>query len=427
MMRRRPTDDRGAMTVLIAILLSAFLLGFGAIVLDVGQWHAERAQLQNGADAGAVAMAQACAASTGCPAQTNTTTHSTSLTDKFANVNANDNTSNVDLVCGSSGITNLTPCTGSQADGSYCPAAPPNAKNWVDVHTSTKTSSGTQIVPALGSFLGETDGGKTINTCAQAAWGPVGSSSGLALGMSLCAWLQDVNGTVNADGSTTGTYATPGPPYTTPGTNWPPRYPNDKVNNGNPVVANVGGENVVQITGAAKACSGSPSGLNIPGGFGWLSNTANGATPPNCVATTNANGYVYSNTGGDFPKDCQTALANVYGAGLPIPNTYNPVYVPVFDMACNSSGKLMPGGTTACPAGMPTGSYHIAGYATFVVTGYDINPVSKGSMISTKDYCNGGDYECIYGFFTKGLVSTTGDIGSGGTDFGGPTVVEMTG
>ncbi|RZS68637.1 Flp pilus assembly protein TadG [Agromyces ramosus] len=62
-MRRLGTleDERGASAVLVAILLSA-LIGFTALAVDVGTLYAERAQLQNGADAAALAVAKACAA-----------------------------------------------------------------------------------------------------------------------------------------------------------------------------------------------------------------------------------------------------------------------------------------------------------------------------------------------------------------------------
>lgn len=53
-------DDRGAVAVIIAILMVP-LLGFVAISLDIAATHAEKQQLQNGADAAALAIAQDCA------------------------------------------------------------------------------------------------------------------------------------------------------------------------------------------------------------------------------------------------------------------------------------------------------------------------------------------------------------------------------
>ncbi|WP_353815994.1 pilus assembly protein TadG-related protein [Agromyces sp. SYSU T00266] len=53
-------DERGANAVLIALLMIP-LMGIGALALDVSAQHAERTQLQHGADAAALAVAKMCA------------------------------------------------------------------------------------------------------------------------------------------------------------------------------------------------------------------------------------------------------------------------------------------------------------------------------------------------------------------------------
>lgn len=53
-------SERGATAVIVAVLLTA-LLGFTAIAVDVGALWWDRKQAQNGADAAALAVAQACA------------------------------------------------------------------------------------------------------------------------------------------------------------------------------------------------------------------------------------------------------------------------------------------------------------------------------------------------------------------------------
>lgn len=58
---RRLRDERGATAVLLALLMMVFV-GFAALVVDVGGMHSEVRQLQNVADAAAVAIAQDCAA-----------------------------------------------------------------------------------------------------------------------------------------------------------------------------------------------------------------------------------------------------------------------------------------------------------------------------------------------------------------------------
>jgi Flp pilus assembly protein TadG len=51
--------ERGAVAVLVALLL-VVLLGFAAIAVDIGMLYAQKAQMQNGADAAALAIAQDC-------------------------------------------------------------------------------------------------------------------------------------------------------------------------------------------------------------------------------------------------------------------------------------------------------------------------------------------------------------------------------
>lgn len=60
-MRRlsREQDERGATAVLAALLL-VVLLGFLALAVDLGRLYAEKAQLQNAADASALALAKTC-------------------------------------------------------------------------------------------------------------------------------------------------------------------------------------------------------------------------------------------------------------------------------------------------------------------------------------------------------------------------------
>lgn len=91
-MRRlnKPAQDqqRGAAGVLVAVIMLV-LIGAGAMAVDAGQIYAERAQLQNGADAGAIAVLQACQAS-GC-SQSDAEDVAAALADS----NSNDGSSNI--------------------------------------------------------------------------------------------------------------------------------------------------------------------------------------------------------------------------------------------------------------------------------------------------------------------------------------------
>lgn len=79
----KDSGQRGAISVIVAILLVA-LLGFAAIAVDVGVIFSERAQLQNGADASALALAQQCAKDAAGPLCSTTSTLAGSLADQNA-------------------------------------------------------------------------------------------------------------------------------------------------------------------------------------------------------------------------------------------------------------------------------------------------------------------------------------------------------
>lgn len=109
---RAKDDERGAVSVISALLLVA-LLGFTAIVVDAGMLYAEKAQLQNGADAAALAVAQKCARNLASPACSTTSP----LAGSFANANANDELSNVRSIALSKSAGNVTVSTGAQESG----------------------------------------------------------------------------------------------------------------------------------------------------------------------------------------------------------------------------------------------------------------------------------------------------------------------
>ncbi len=72
--RSQDGSDTGAVAVVVAVAMVA-LMGSAALAVDVGSLLSERGQLQNGADAASVAIAQACAAnstSTACVSPTAT-------------------------------------------------------------------------------------------------------------------------------------------------------------------------------------------------------------------------------------------------------------------------------------------------------------------------------------------------------------------
>jgi Flp pilus assembly protein TadG len=84
----RTERERGAAGVLVAVVMLV-LIGAGALAVDVGQIYAERAQLQNAADSGALAVVEACY-ETPCSQE-----DAESIAESLANANSNDDQSNV--------------------------------------------------------------------------------------------------------------------------------------------------------------------------------------------------------------------------------------------------------------------------------------------------------------------------------------------
>lgn len=86
--KAKPEAERGAAGVLVAVIMLV-LIGAGALAVDVGQIYVERAQLQNGADSGAMAVMQACH-ETGC-----TQDEAEAIAEDLADSNSNDGSSTV--------------------------------------------------------------------------------------------------------------------------------------------------------------------------------------------------------------------------------------------------------------------------------------------------------------------------------------------
>ncbi|OOP60649.1 hypothetical protein BMF89_16230 [Arthrobacter sp. SRS-W-1-2016] len=106
---RGRNHERGVAGVMVALMMLV-LIGVGAMAVDVGQIYAERAQLQNGADAGALAAGQLCAASGGC-----TQSAANAAAKPLADKNSNDGVSNVQSVDLS--VANQVTVTTSTIDG----------------------------------------------------------------------------------------------------------------------------------------------------------------------------------------------------------------------------------------------------------------------------------------------------------------------
>jgi Flp pilus assembly protein TadG len=325
MMRLLHRDERGAIGVIVAVLLgSGVLMGLGALVIDVGQLYQERAQLQNGADAAAIAVADSCASGT-C---------NTSLATSYANGNAVDGTSGVNRVCGSATLSACPASTGTMYD---CPSAPAG-QSYVDVQTATRTSDGGTLLPPVFSRTLAGQGnyqGSTVYACAQAIWGGPTNASTVAFTISACEWDQATNnGTAYAQ---------------------PPPYPPNTVPS-----ASLDQQLKVHST-SGTGCSNEPAGSDGPGIFGWTSDQTG-----NCGINV-SNGTYTADTGVSAGQTCQTVLANAQA-------NRTVLYVPVY--------------TTLTMTGS-NGTFTLKGFAAFVVTGYHLSGFNASDWLNPKNDCKG--------------------------------------
>jgi hypothetical protein len=364
-------DDRGVVGVLVAALLgTGVLLGMGALVIDLGQVYQNRAELQNGADASALAVASNCAlGGTGACVLSSVLP----LVTHYADANASGLTGHqagIELVCGS---MSLGLCPASAGGLTDCPAAPPTGINYVDVHTVTLTGGGSSVLPPFfGRMLGDENySGSSVKACAQAEWGGPASATATAFTISACSWYS-----YTGDGLL---FASP-PPY-------PPNLAPAALS-----------DHVLVLRGSrgsrASGCPPfEPYGQDAAGTFGWTSDQGS------------CSGFIdgsYRGTTGTATSDCQTALQEAQ-------ENRTVVYVPVYSSV------------TASGAGI---SYNPLGFAAFVVTGYRLSStVAASDWLSPANNCTGGRV-CINGYFTRGLIPSTGALG--GNDLGA-SIVKLTG
>lgn len=360
---RRVTGDDGAVAVLVALMLPVVLLGFGALVLDVGSLYAEKRQLQNGADAAAFAIAKDCATiGCGTPASTAGT---------LAADNANDARTNVEEICGNA------------AGLPACPDPPtvPAGAGYVRVKTQTGDLSGPGLMPPLlGKALVPSYDGTTVHASATVVWGgPAAYRSSLPLTISQCEFNAFV-GTQTPSPSPG--YASPPPAPLPSPFNWTVYNP-DKII-------------YLHDTTGSSGCLAGPSGAdNLSGGFGWLST---GKT--DCTAATDIANMFDNKTGVPPPSGCDPIdFAALIGTT---------VILPIYDSLNALTGT--------------NSVYHMGGYASFVLTGYSINGQYQKKSIVTGQYPCSGQATCISGFFTSydtnpELANTVGGAGLGALVF----------
>ena len=324
---RRVERERGGATVFVAILL-VVLVGMVAFAVDAGALYQERRELQNAADAASLAIAEDCALNIQCDYFSGLSTAY-----DYADANSSDNAAEID---------DLTIDMTAQT---------------VEVLSSTleAESGATVLAPIFAQILGFN--GSTVRAEATAAWGYASELRTLPIIFSDCEWRKY--------GLPAGPLQ-PGPTYT-------------------------GSPSTIYFHGSEETCHASPSGQDMPGGFGWLD--SNGF----CEATVEVGTWVGIDPGASPPNDCDpTPMEDIVGTIQ---------FIPFFD-------DILGTGNNA--------TYHVAGFAALYVTGYNFGGQYKEVPGSVP--CSGND-RCIAGYFTTG---TAGDGGIGG-DNRGVVVVKLIG
>jgi len=361
------SDDRGVISVLTAIVGSVVLLASAAMAIDVATLYSERRQLQNGADAAAIAVAQSCArglANAAAPCDIGPAS-------ALANGNALDHRSRVALICGTApGLADCPAAGGSRAS---CPAPAAGSPPYVEVHVRTGTADGADVVSPV--FVRVLPGfqdypGTTVGACARAGYGaPATALSVLPITVSQCV--------VNQYRTEHGTFAPSTLADAAPSQlrHW---------------------ETAIELHQDSGPCATSSSGLTAPGNFGYLETAT-------CAVETTAGASVPGDTGSSNPKTLgctDSYLSSRLG---------EVVYLPVFDTVTGSGDSTR---------------YHLVGYAALIFTGWQLSGTSHVSIATGAAPC-GPPVTCISGAFVYGLQPTPGPISSAPSY--GATAVQLLG
>jgi Putative Flp pilus-assembly TadE/G-like len=229
--------EKGAAAIIVAMLMVA-VLACAAIAVDVGAMYAEKAQIQNGADATALAIAGDCAKGLNC------TTAMADPGNRLADANANDS---------STGVFSVTQ---------------PHA-NTVRVETNAREAgSGSNHFSLFFAKVMGIDTA-TIRATAAASWGPPSAGATLPWTVSECVYKQYLSPSQLAQLSSTGNFS------------------------GDPIPTHIllrYDENAPTVGGCAAQ-----NGYQ-PGGFGWLE------TDTGCTTDIDLTLSVSGQPGNHFPN-----------------------------------------------------------------------------------------------------------------------------
>lgn len=269
-------DERGGVAVMVAVLLVA-IFGMTALVIDIGSLFHERRQLQNGADAGALAIAEDCAR--GLPSCALSVVGGTAKT--YADENAEDDVSKVD---------------GVDLD---------LAAREVTVRLRTELPGGANAIAHwFAPVIGISD--SPVLADATAVWGYIGGATTLPVTFSVCEFEQYVDITTGAG------FEEPDP---TTG-----EYPSGR---GHTILFHQGSSFSGSTT---EDCTGT-AGQDYAGGFGWLDSN-------DCSTSTDDGAWTDGSTGVGTP-DSKVGCDSTY---LNDDVWKNVVLIPVYDATNDLNG-----------------------------------------------------------------------------------------
>ncbi len=432
--KSRLTSDEGVTLVFIAMAMVG-ILGMTAFAVDFGRMWEERRQLQNGADAAAVAIAEDCVRGL-CDGAYD----EYAVAESYVDANARDNAAwawNVDLDMAAQTVT---------------------------VHNATEDPGGDHKFDML--FAGAVGfDGFTVGAQATVAWGGLGSPvSTIPIIISQCEWHRpyweggaggkeppeldvtkpaawhlfpephpDAVPQVVPWNETVNPYpawwtSPPGPTFPNDGypypASWstPPAFLDldqdlaDDTNSQSPFL-NVFAAPVPSVltfhdgnsTDECAAVAGQDTNGDgmLSGGFGWLEIDDTVSTP--CVAEV-FNDWTPEDPGASPSTGCDKEdLADLL-LGADRQGTLN--FIPYFDDENGLNGA--------------NGEYHIAGYGAFYVVGYNFggqlieyadpllsDPCRPGGL-RPLNWTSGNDERCLVGYFVSAVYTGPGSIGPGG-------------
>lgn len=384
--RLRAARDRGAVTALVAILFSTgVIIAMLALVVDVGSMMWERRQLQNGADAATLALAQDCASKRA------TCDPATPGLKWLADANAADGFGGIQRVCavgtfvGADKFTGCTATTGALTD---CLPTPAGATGpYVEVRTRTSTNSddtGTILKPFFAQAMGWD--GATIAACSRVGWSGGHPSTVLPVVQSQCAW---------DDATAKGKDFPAAPPYALDGSGVAGKTPLPALPVASGYVTKVLLHKQNDKTDPTAKCGATGPGKYTPGQFGWLDPVDKQSGCQAVLSTDKGVITTDGKPGGSATNGCKAALPDLVGTI---------VYIPIFTKV---EGK---GSNT---------DYTIDGVSAFYLAGYSVTGNKQLDGFKGVDASRSCDKneDCLYGWFVSPVIPVDA-IPNTGTDRG---------